>query len=59
LARTYRHLDQRRALFRLVEARMPVGEMAARLGHHPSTIYRELAGTASATGTEASAATSP
>src|SRR5919206_3213211 len=44
LARTYRHLDldQRRALFRLVEARTPVGEIAARLGRHPSTIYREL-----------------
>ena len=44
MARTYRHLDldQRRALFRLVEARTPVGEIAARLGRHPSTIYREL-----------------
>src|SRR4051812_41301731 len=44
LARTYCHLDldQRRTLFRLVEARTPVGEIAARLGRHPSTIYREL-----------------
>src|SRR5918912_3501521 len=44
LARTYRHLDldQRRPLFRLVEARTPVGEIAERLGRHPSTIYREL-----------------
>jgi IS30 family transposase len=44
LTRTYRHLDlgDRRALFRLVEARTPVGEIAARLGRHPSTIYREL-----------------
>jgi len=44
LARTYRHLDldQRRTLFRLVEARTPMGEIAARLGRHPSTIYREL-----------------
>src|SRR4051794_18023552 len=44
LARTYRHLDleQRRTLFRLVEARTPVGEIATRLGRHPSTIYREL-----------------
>src|SRR3954463_15617682 len=43
-ARTYRHLelDDRRTLFRLVEARTPVGEIAARLGRHPSTIYREL-----------------
>src|SRR4051794_11167563 len=44
LARTYRHLDldQRHTLFRLVEARIPVGEIAAWLGRHPSTIYREL-----------------
>src|SRR3954451_25479481 len=44
LARTYRHLDldERRTLFRLVEARRPVGEIAARLGRHPSTIHREL-----------------
>ena len=44
MARTYRHLalDERRALFRLIEARPPVGEIAARLGRHPSTIHREL-----------------
>src|SRR3954452_16013245 len=44
LARTYRQLDldQRRTLFRLVEARTPVGEIAQRLGRHPSTVYREL-----------------
>src|ERR687886_461407 len=44
LARTYRQLDldQRRTLFRLVEARIPVGEIAMRLARHPSTIYREL-----------------
>jgi transposase, IS30 family len=44
LARTYRQLDldQRRTLFRLLEARTPVGEIAARLGRHPSTIHREL-----------------
>ena len=44
MARTYRQLDldQRRTLFRLVEARTPVGEIAARLGRHPSTIHREL-----------------
>jgi transposase, IS30 family len=44
LARTYRQLDldQRRTLFRLVEVRTPVGEIAARLGRHPSTVYREL-----------------
>ena len=44
MARTYRHLDldERRTLFRLIEARTPVGEIAARLGRHPSTLYREL-----------------
>jgi IS30 family transposase len=44
LARTYRQLDldERRTLFRLIEARTPVGEIAARLGRHPSTIHREL-----------------
>src|SRR3712207_9511709 len=44
MARSYRHLDldQRRTLFRLVEARRPVGEIAARLGRHRSTVYREL-----------------
>ena len=44
MARTYRQLDldERRTLFRLIEARTPTGEIAARLGRHPSTIYREL-----------------
>src|SRR5687768_17087922 len=44
MARTYSRLDpdERRTLFRLVEARRPVGEIAARLGRHRSTIYREL-----------------
>ena len=44
MARTYRQLDldQRRTLLRLVEARRPMGEIAERLGRHPSTIYREL-----------------
>src|SRR4051812_9034041 len=44
LVRSYHHfdLDERRTLFRLIEARTPVGEIAARLGRHPSTIYREL-----------------
>src|SRR3954463_4169161 len=32
----------RRTLFRLTEARRPIGEIAARLGRHPSTIHREL-----------------
>ena len=42
MARTYRQLDldQRRTLFRLVEAWQPVGEIAEQLGRHPSTIYR-------------------
>ena len=44
MARTYSQLDlgERRTLFRLVEARRPVGEIAERLGRHRSTIYREL-----------------
>ena len=44
MARTYRQLDldERRTLFRLIEARRPVGEIAARLGRHPATIHREL-----------------
>jgi len=36
-------LDERRSLFRLKEARVPVAEIASRLGRHRSTIYRELA----------------
>ncbi len=44
MPRTYGQLDldERRTLFRLVEARRPVGEIAARLGRHRSTVYREL-----------------
>src|SRR3954453_6184443 len=44
LARTYCHLDldQRRTLFRLVEARTPVGEIGERLGRHPAPIQRDL-----------------
>ena len=44
MPRTYGQLDldERRTLFRLVEARRPVGEIAGRLGRHRSTIYREL-----------------
>jgi IS30 family transposase len=41
-ARTYRQLDARRTLFRLTEARRPIGEIAERLGRHPSTIHRAL-----------------
>ncbi len=36
-------LDERRSLFRMQEARLGATEMAARLGRHRSTIYRELA----------------
>ena len=44
MARIYRQIDvdERRTLFRLIEARTPVGEIAARLGRHPSAVYREL-----------------
>jgi IS30 family transposase len=44
MARTYSQLDlgERRTLFRLVEARRPVGEIAERLGRPRSTIYRVL-----------------
>lgn len=35
-------LDERRCLFRMREARLGVAAMAARLGQHRSTIYREL-----------------
>src|SRR5215208_7113368 len=44
MARTYHQLDldERRTLFRLVEARRPVGEIAGRLGRRRSTIHREL-----------------
>ena len=43
-ARGFQHLtlDERRFLFRMQEARLGVTEMAARLGRHRSTIYREL-----------------
>ena len=42
-------LDGWRSLFRLREARVPVTEIASRLGRHRSTIYRELARNRSAT----------
>jgi IS30 family transposase len=35
-------LDERRRMFKLREARQPVGLIAATLGRHKSTIYREL-----------------
>lgn len=42
---TYRHftLEERRTLFRLLNARLPIEEIARQLGRHRSTIYRERA----------------
>ena len=42
---TYRHftLDERCTLFRLLGAKLPIKEIAAQLGRHRSTIYREIA----------------
>ena len=34
--------DERRAIDRMRQRRVPVNEIAARLGRHRSTIYREL-----------------
>ena len=43
--RPYRHftLEERRTLFRLVNAKLPIKEIANQLGRHRSTIYREIA----------------
>jgi IS30 family transposase len=43
--RPYRHftLEERRTLFRLVNAKLPINEIAGQLGRHRSTIYREIA----------------
>jgi IS30 family transposase len=43
---TYRHLtlEERRTLFRLLHAKLPIKEIAGQLGRHRSTIYREIAG---------------
>jgi len=35
-------LDERETIFRMKDARLPVGRIAEQLGRHPSTIYREL-----------------
>jgi IS30 family transposase len=35
-------LDERRRLFRLVDARVPIAKIATSLGRHRSTIYREI-----------------
>ena len=42
---TYRHftLEERRTLFRLLNAKLPIKEIAGQLGRHRSTIYREIA----------------
>jgi len=44
MAPGYDHLtlDERRQIFHLREARQPIGLIAAQLGRHRSTIYREL-----------------
>ncbi len=41
----YRHftLEERRMLFRLLNAKLPIKEIAGQLGRHRSTIYREIA----------------
>ncbi len=36
-------MEERRTPFRLVVARLPIKEIAGRLGRHRSTIYREIA----------------
>ena len=43
--RPYRHftLEERRTLFRLLQAKLPIKETAGQLGRHRSTIYREIA----------------
>jgi Helix-turn-helix domain len=42
---SYQHfsLEERRTLFRLLNAKLPIKEIAAQLGRHRSTIYREIA----------------
>ena len=43
--RPYRHftLEERRTLFRLLNAKLSIKEIAGQLGRHRSTIYREIA----------------
>ena len=42
---TYHHLtfEERRTLFRLLGAKLPIKEIAAQLSRHCSTIYRKIA----------------
>ncbi|MPS71368.1 MAG: hypothetical protein E2586_23105 [Novosphingobium sp.] len=44
MTESYRHLryDEREALAKMRDAAIPVSEIAARLGRHRSTVYREL-----------------
>ena len=44
MSRSYHQLDldERELIFRMRDARTPVRQIAARLGRHVSTIYREL-----------------
>ena len=44
MERNYCHLklDERRKLAKQLEAKMPVSEIADRLGRAPSTIYRDI-----------------
>jgi IS30 family transposase len=44
MPRSYRQLelDERRTIFRLLDAKVPVAAIASRLGRHRSTIHREI-----------------
>ena len=49
MSKPYLHLDleERRKIARWREAKVPATEIAARLGRHRSTIFRELSATVS------------
>ncbi len=44
MPRNYHHLSNadRDTIMRMRDRRIPVGKIAAELGRHPATIYREL-----------------
>jgi IS30 family transposase len=44
MPRAYRQLalDERRTIFRLLNAKVPMAEIAQQLGRHRSTIHREV-----------------
>ena len=44
MPRAYRQLDlgERRTIFRLLNAKIPMAEIAQQLGRHRSTIHREI-----------------